>query len=96
MCLISSREGGVMTEFEIADSRLDKAVAIIRTAKERIDMETLVDIFFELGLGEALRTVDGDKLELEPLTGVQLVAVAAAIGAVAENGAKRTINVGSR
>lgn len=96
MCLISSREGAVMTEFEITNSRLDKAMSIIRTARERIDMDTLIDVFFELGLGEAVRTVDGDKLKLAPLTGVQLVAVAAAIGAVAENGAKRITHVGAR
>jgi len=81
-------------EFEILPARLDKAVAAIRGAREKISRDTAINVFFELGFGDAVSLDEKGEIQLN-LTDTQLVAASYAILAVSEAGGKWRMRTGA-
>lgn len=80
-------------ELEVSDDRMEKALAVIQNvAAGGLPFETVLEVFHQLGFSDAIAyTTDesnpADRLKLE-MTGVQYVALAAALAAVKETGGK--------
>lgn len=92
--------GRPIYEFDVTNKRLETAQQVLRTAKDKISVDTCVDIFFELGFGDALKYDADDphseKLTILAISPLQMVALAAAIAAVAESGGTRRLALGAQ
>lgn len=84
-------------EFEVSDGRMEKAMAAYQHATKVLGREIVLDVFHELGLGDAIGYGPGEAPG-EPsqfiidMTKVQFCALAAALAAVVEQGGRQRLS----
>lgn len=80
-------------QFEVTEARLERAVQAIQAARSKLTQQQAMEVFFELGFGDAIEFDPQGKLQLE-LTDLQLIAAAAGLHAAAEAGGKQVVQQG--